>query len=305
MASALGAIPTVSAATITIMDSSSCGSIGGSWSSGTCTLSTSYTLTSGNALEIPSGTTLVIGASGTIVNDGTITVDSGGVLTIQSSNLDYGIQNYGTLNVAGTANLENTAYYSIWNPGTITNTGTINVKTSGSFGTIGIYSIFLSATQAGVITNSGVINVENTGSTYGIYSGIATITNTGIINVENSGELGIYSISSTFTNTAPGRIDVENTGAYGIDNNGPLTNTGTITVGPAPDAILNQATITNECGGVINGPGTIVGGYTQVSGCAPTGVPEFPISGLGPLLLSAMLLPVLVIMSRRFRASSP
>jgi hypothetical protein len=166
---------------------------------------------------------------------------------------------------------------------------------------MGIYSVFLNSTVIGLITNSGIINVENTGSSYGIYSGIAVITNSGTINVENSGELGIYNIAGTITNS--GKIVVENTGPYGIDNNGPMTNTGTITVGPATDAILNQASITNECGGIINGPGTIVGGYTQVTGCAPlTGVPEFPVSGFGPLLLAG-LLPVLLIMTRKSRKS--
>jgi hypothetical protein len=307
MIAALGAIPTASAATTSIVDSTSCSSIGGSWAGSTCTLSTSYTNTAGNTLEVPSGTTLAIGPSGTIVNDGTIQVDSGGIVMITSSSDFYGIENYGLITNAGTMNLANTAYYAIWSAGgSITNTGTIDITTSGAFGTMAIYSIFYNGVTP-TITNSGDIYIQNTGSSYGIYIGFSTLTNTasGKIYITNSGELGIYNVAGTVTDN--GLISAENTGPsnYGIDNNGPMTVAGTLTVGSANDAVLNQASITQECGGVINGPGTINGNpYIPATGCTVVPVPEFPMAGFGPLLL-ALLVPALLVLSRKIRKPQP
>jgi hypothetical protein len=301
MISALGLVPGAAATTTTIMDSASCASIGGTWAGTTCTLATSYTNAAGNTIEIPSGTTLAIGPAGTIINDGSIKVDAGGIVTITSDNDFYGIENTGTITNAGTINLDNTAYYSIWNAGAvITNTGTINIGTSGAFGTTGIYSVFYDGVEP-TITNSGTINVQNTGSTYGIESGIGIFDNTaaGVIAITNSGELGIYSISTTFTDA--GKITVFNTGAYGIDNNGPMTVSGTLTVGPGADAVLNQDTITQECGGIINGPGTIADNpYTPATNCPAPAVPQFPSAGFAPVLLG-LLVPAFVILSRRSR----
>ncbi len=149
---ALGVVPAAHAATTITLNSSTCVSpIGGSWSSGTCTVSggSGYTISTGDTLEVPSGTTLTTTSNGfiSVAGGASLTVDSGGIINIQDNDGD-GISSFGT----------------------ITNHGTINIETSGAV-TTGIANF----TPGGVIYNYGTINIENTGGT-GV-DNFGTITN--------------------------------------------------------------------------------------------------------------------------------
>ncbi|MGA2664240.1 MAG: hypothetical protein ABSF83_04785 [Nitrososphaerales archaeon] len=277
---ALGMVPAVHAATSTV-NSSWCSGAGFSWDSGTstCTLTTGYGITSGNTLEIPSGTTLTVsGVNGaiTIFTGGALTVDSGGVFVIANCCTGGGPPNIGVVN-----------------DGTITNNGLIKVE-------VGTDDTGIDNENA--IVNNGTIDVENAGSfTIGILTGeiaTSTIDNYGTVNLSNPGT---------------GSIDIDNSavGAF-----------------------------TNECGGTITGTSfadALLGGYIQATGCTTTtsisitssksttsftsittttsmttittsttgtvsGVPQFPI--LGPLLLVALALPLVLILSRRSRTPS-
>jgi hypothetical protein len=146
---ALGFIPAAHAATIPLNSSTCVYPIGGSWSSGTCTLSTGYTISTGDTLEVPSGTTLTIISTGflSVAGGAFLTIDSGGIINIQVNDGD-GISSFST----------------------ITNRGTINIETSGA-ATDGIANFI----PGGVIYNYGTINIENTGGT-GV-DNLGTITN--------------------------------------------------------------------------------------------------------------------------------
>jgi fibronectin-binding autotransporter adhesin len=283
-------------ATTTSLDQATCtGAIypdlDASWDipTSTCTLTSSYTILSGDTLEIPSGTTLAISTGGQISIDSgsTLAIDSGGTLTIGVAEGIYFVG--GTITNSGTLTIENfigeLGISQNGSGGTIVNFGTLTIENSEPF-SVGTYHIVITN------TNSGTINIVNTGGT-GIDDEYASITNSGTIDVENSGSgsVGIDNYAS-ITNEP---------GGYIFDH-GSIINQGGATVINNADA-----TIIIECGGTFTQePGSTFtndGTYT-VDSC--NGVPEFPslpgLSALGPLVLIALLLPALLIETRRFRA---
>jgi hypothetical protein len=122
-----------------------------------------------------------------------------------------------------------------------------------------------------------------TGTSSGLWV-YGTVFNYGAIDISTSGlnSYGIY-IYPLGTISNYGTIDVANSGGNGIYNGGTITD-------------VDCGTITFTDGG------TFYGNAVQQSGsCAPTaGVPEFPVLGLGSLLITALLLPALLVIARRF-----
>jgi fibronectin-binding autotransporter adhesin len=266
--SSLSAIPAAYAATDL---GSWCTGSGLSYSSSTCTVS--GTITMSTSVEISTGETLLISGTGSLtINSGvTLTVDSGGTINIQNSAAgSEGIVNIGTITNSGTIKVENsfmppmctygagTCTVGIVNVGTITNSGTVTVENSE----------YIGVENEATITNSGTITVENSGtSTEGIYNNGGTITNSGAITIENSGAAGSIGIQNYATGTIAnsGTITIENyntpsTSTEGIENFATITNSGTITVenGGAftkglynfgGGTITNSGTITSEPSG--------------------------------------------------------
>ncbi|MDE1827425.1 MAG: cadherin-like domain-containing protein, partial [Thaumarchaeota archaeon] len=199
------------------VNASWCSSAGFSWdsSTSTCTLTSDYTVNSGDTLEIPSGTTLVIVHS-----------------TI------HGIFNSGTVSNHGTINLENTGGTGgITNSGgTFNNYGTINVQSTGLFGII---------SEFGPFNNFGLIVVENsgTGST-GIYN-LVPMVNSGLIVVENSGtgNTGVKN-SSTITDLNCGSVSV--TGSGTITGNPDTPSGSGFTLVPGFTCFLTSTHIINS-----------------------------------------------------------
>jgi hypothetical protein len=255
----LGAVPAAHASSVTIDDSTSCGSIGGSWTSGnsTCFI-TSYTVSPGDWLNIASGTTLTV--TSLLSNDG-------------------GIQNYGTVN--GLGRIVNQPALGLWNYG-----GTI--KISNEFD------------NYGTLPNYGIIDVLKTGELENEPGPAGSIVNYGTGTINNYGDFwnggatdnagSIYS-NSTFSDSGV------------LSNGGTITNAGPMSITDS-GSIDNEGTIINTCSGTftITGGGTFTGNPVQQSVCPPAsiGAPEFPVSALGPLLITALLFPALVVMKRRF-----
>lgn len=289
------------------LDSTTCTpSVGATWNSGnsTCTIPHFVDWYIASSLTIPSGTTL----------------DNNGSIHDTDSIFSARIFNYGTITNEAEGFVDNCVpppYYSllsnIYSNGTFTNENTL--RNCGDF------------TNAGTLANSGTILTQGAG--YFLSSG--TLTNSGHINNEG----GYFENSGTFTNEAFGVINewqsysqFDNTGVLtnqgtftndgGFTNRGTFTNYGNMTneylasiTNEFGAAIYNFGTIDNmlgkitsyssdfdnECGGVIIG----YTGYTQLT-CPPVGAPEFP--AVGPLLLTVLVFPVLLIATRRFRKTS-
>jgi hypothetical protein len=285
--SMLGAVP-VAHATTTTLDMTACtATLGGTWSSGTCTLTTTYTILSGDTLEVPAGTTLTISGAGSIVVDsgGSLTVDSGGTVNVANSSISSeSIDNQGTFTNSGTVNVAGSAVAlaGIFNEGfTFTNSGTITINSGGisnaetftNSGTIDIKNAGLIRNDFSLV-NHGTINVENSGAnTFGgifNHGSFSTISNygDGIINIANLGSSskGIYNFQGTITNL--GTINVKNSVGSGIDNFGIITNSGTIDIFGKIDnfgEIDNSGTITIECGGLlVNERGSTYNGFLPV-----------------------------------------
>jgi hypothetical protein len=283
--SAFGGVPAAYAGTtITVNDSGSCLSISGFWSGTTCTLFMSYTIFPGDTLSIPSGTTLVIPVSYEV------TVDSGG--TLQVANTVFNVVSvaiYGTLANSGTITVMNSGLDSIGienHDGKLTNSGIINIENSGT--SIGI-------SNEGSFTNSGTINIKNSGTLYGLDNG-GDFTNSGTITVQNTGSnIGLGNIYGDILNKASSEIDiygsVENYGFGSIDNYGTII----VECGGAFTQVSADGytpTFTPESGST----------FTQDTSCMQhIGVPQFPISALGSVMLIAFLLPALLLISRKFR----
>ncbi len=159
----VSSIPNAYAVTPTVLDSSVCGTIGGSWSSGICTLASHYTINSGDTLEIPFGATLAINSPSapgwTLTNSGTL--------------LNYGIIDIKNKN-GGTGGIENTG------GGTISNYGTIIAESTNH-----AISLF---NQIGTISNYGIIN-DISPSGFESIINAATLNNYGLITVVNTGSL--------------------------------------------------------------------------------------------------------------------
>ncbi|MDA4114991.1 MAG: hypothetical protein OK442_00375 [Thaumarchaeota archaeon] len=274
----LGGIP-FAYATTTGLDQATCTgtsypALGGSWDipTSTCTLSAgTYTISSGDTLEIPSGATLSFSGSGRVTSPigATLEVDSGGAITVEDPGAAPGLS-------------------VIDNEGSFTNSGTITIENS-VMDSQGIANI-------GSFTNSGTITIENSGTDTEGITNVGSFTNSGTITIENSGSgsAGIVNFSAgIITNSGTITVDNSGTGSVGV------ANTGTIT-----DLNCGVVVIIHTVSG---GGGTYTGNPVEQSGsCNTTGVPEFPtVSALSPLLLVGLLLPALLIASRRFRRPLP
>ena len=285
------------------LDSTTCTpSVGATWNSGnsTCTIPGAVDWYIASSLTIPSGTTL----------------DNYGRIHDTDSIYWSRIFNYGTITNEGFVdNCVPPPFYlllsNIYSNGTFTNESTL--KNCGDF------------TNAGTLANSGTILTQGAGD----FLSSGTLTNSGHINNEG----GYFENSGTLTNEAFGVINewlsysqFDNTGVLtnrgtfssysGFTNRGTFTNYGNMTneyltasiTNEFGAAIYNFGTIDapygkitsyagdfdNECGGVIIG----YTGYTQLT-CPPIGAPEF--TAIGPLLLTALVFPALLIVTRRFR----
>ena len=207
---AFGISPATHAASVTISDGTSCSSIGGSWSSGTCSLAGTYTVGATDTLTIPLGTTLDITASGSlginsagdVENSGTI--DNSGSLNINLvSTCTYcsaGIMNnYGTLNNYGTVNDDGEleVYGTFYNYGTTNdnyqitpvmegviyneNGGTLIVN--GAFGGLGGSAVW----NYGTMDNYGTVTVE-----YFVLNNYGTFDNEPGGTIDNYGTINNY-----------------------------------------------------------------------------------------------------------------
>ena len=154
----------------------------------------------------------------------------------------------------------------------------------GTGGTLNVGGV-LNVTQLLVIFGPGVVNVLS-GGVIENYNGIdvyGVLNNHGVINNNTAAiYIGLYG------------------GYTGTLNNYGVINQNSEVGGYAEITITDGGVLNNECGGEINNPspGVIKGTVTEV---ACSGVPEFPASSLGPLLLTGLLFPALLLAARKFR----
>ena len=192
--SSIGAMPAVFASTTIDVNSSGCSAIGGSWNSSTstCTLSSEYTINSGNILSIPKKTTLV---------------------------MSFEIDNYGTMNNLGTFNSSGVFYNYA---GTLVNSGTIN-------NTGILYNGYLTPDSqpygpaiSGSIINSGTINSSGEIDNWG------NITNYHQGRIDSSGTIyNAYYINPPYQPNDLAYATINNFGA--ITNSGYFVNWGNVT----------------------------------------------------------------------------
>ena len=158
--------------------------------------------------------------------------------------------------------------------------------------------VTLFVTTGGTMTIAGIVNVTQLFGTLG--TGVINVDVGGVINNHNG--IDVYGALNNYgtINQYDGAIYIGLYGGYA----GTLNNYGVINQisfeGFAEITITGGGVLNNECGGVINNPspGVIEGTVTQV---ACSGVPEFPVSALGPILLTGLLFPALLVMTRKFR----
>lgn len=234
-----------------------CASIGGAWTSPTCTISegsngiasSDFKITKTNVLDIKGSLTISTGV--TISNAGTITVENvGGVIAEYGSELPAGILIFGTLDNSGSLIIgnvtDNTAGIGVSIsvdladplnpkvvPGVLANSGTMTIQNAGP--NQGINNL-------GVLNNSvsGIITAANSGtSSAGIrndrYGGLlGTITNAGSMTLANTGDGDGRGLSNagSFTNSSTGTFtinpsEVTDVSTFGMRNNGTFTNFGT------------------------------------------------------------------------------
>lgn len=158
--------------------------------------------------------------------------------------------------------------------------------------------VALFVTTGGTLTIAGTVNVTQLFGTLG--TGVIKVDASGVIN--NFNGIDVYGVLDNYgtINQHDGAIYIGLYGGY----TGTLNNYGIINQisveGFAEITITGGGVLNNECGGVINNPspGVIEGTVTQV---ACYGVPEFPVSSLGPLLLTGLLFPALLALTRKLR----
>ena len=73
--SSFGILPAAYSSTSIVLDSAGCASIGGSFSSTTCDITTAVTLSSGTTLIVPSGDTLSVSGSGSLTSTTSLSVE--------------------------------------------------------------------------------------------------------------------------------------------------------------------------------------------------------------------------------------
>jgi hypothetical protein len=250
-----------------------CEAVGGSWSSGTCTIAT---------LEIASGDTLTIAESigvvvtgyltntGTIANNGTVEVADAATFTNNGSVENYSggtIQN--SPGSTGSAIANGVAGHLVNHEGAnLLNGSGCAMCLLHNSGVIDNAGRFESEDMAaGEILNEGTIN---NGGLLRIGSGYNWLTNAsgGVINNELGGSIEIFA-SGTLNS---GLIDNGATFIIGdgidFENGGTITiyNGATFTVGYGVE-LTNDGTIYIECGGIFENNGTLLGNPVEFEVC--------------------------------------
>ena len=294
------------AATVYVLDQTTCTAIGGTWNSATCTISSFITSPSGVTVQIPSG----------------ITVRFTGTITINSADILY---NAGIINNLGTVNNGGQIYNAIpmpfpytfdnknyvwpeFKPGVINNMGTIN-----NGGKIYNYGTSIN-NSGGLIANSGTI--ENLGITTFATVGNKPPTNwieRATINNTKAGTI-LNNIGGNIKNMDGGVIN--NTYGSTINNFAMIDNSGQSNAGsyeysdakcgqycigvilPAvPSIITNSGIFTQFCtatiiGSPVDNAGT---GTTRYIPCA-TPIPEF--GQMAEIILALSIISVMMILRK-------
>jgi len=213
-----------------------CGAIGGTFSSNTCTVATSFTLNSGDFLKIDSGVTLSI--TGSIQNSGNIS--NLGSITYNTITNNNG----GNFNNNGTVTT-NTFFSNFYNNGTVNNNGPSGI---------------IKGTRGSVFYNFNAGTINNSGTMTDVKSDSVTVYNYHIINNNSGGKITNY---FHFVNE-PGATINNNIQAT-INNNfifyqqGTVTNNGTFS---------NHGDVTGYCGATFNNVNIYIGKFPDTpTGC--------------------------------------
>ncbi len=152
-----------------------------------------------------------------------------------------------TIGLGSNLNIDGSAGTAFRNQGEVSNSGSLRIGENANIAGAGIWNEAVFINEAG-----GEILIDKI-STFGIWNFFhinhtATFTNSGKLTMganETIGNSGIYNgRTSTFTNTVSGEISIDQTGPNGINNYGPFTNLGKITI--AANAVTNGNGIQNN-----------------------------------------------------------
>lgn len=220
--------------TVTILDAPSCGSIGGTWTTGTCTVS-GGSIPAGTFVVVPAGITLAFAMTATVTNYGSIT-NQGVVTATLLTSFAEGLSNYGSITNQGLFQVS----------GTNNNDGEVN--NYGELANFGTLSIFVTAFQStgfenfATVTNSGTILVDISEPSPGCNC---------VVGFRNA-PTGLLNNFGTLTNSGPSELYVGYNGGFVTD--GLVNNYGTVTTSGSfrNDGVLTNLGALNNYGGLVN-----------------------------------------------------
>jgi len=217
-----------------------------------------------------SSCTIPMGIAWEVASSTTLTIPAGVSITGPAIGR---INNLGTIDISGAWNVQSSEFDS---------EGTLTIESSGALLTQYELNIFGSLSNSGFLENScGALDNRGT------FSNSGTFINEGSPSGCYPGFRNFGALTNT--GTIDNNYNLENSGT--IENYGTISNTGNVAAG---DSFIN------ECGGQLVGLWTspwLLGSITQVA-CSL--VPEFPVAALGPLIITALLFPALLVMRRSF-----
>jgi hypothetical protein len=267
-----------------------------------CTVTGSVTMSQN--VDVNSGETLVIASTGSLSSGGTwgVYIWSGGTMTVDAG---------------GTVELEQTDYTGMVVAGTMNNYGTITVGMLGdnSFGIV----------VTGTVYNYGTIDIVPnhfypTSQGLQIYWG-ATFINSGTVNVTWDVQLceeHACPLIGQITSPAPSLLIETRTSGGGaisasVTVSGPDAPSSPVTTNSSGDYFFEGGTLNNgatySVSATIDGAplsaSVVLGGNSVVvleptPSSPPIGSPQFE-AFLGPLLVAALLLPVVLVATKRLR----
>ena len=198
----------------------------------------------------------------TLTNAGTITSTSTGILTNKGT---LTIQSSGSLINAGSVTNEDILTIessgSLTNSGSLTSTFTLTIESSGSISNSGILTSSRTFTNSGSLTNAGTF----TQTTNGFLDNYGTLTQTTSGTFSNYGTLAIYTDGASYIDengtlsnygTITNNELFEANGTFNNTASGSFSNTKNIAI-QTTGSIVNDGTITSTAAGNVNNLGSI------------------------------------------------
>jgi len=243
-----GTLEATSGATLTLSSTGTVNNAGGTISANNSILTVNSSVINGGNVTLTGSSTLNLNSS--TIHGGTITNSSTGTIDVASGTVVLG----GTINnsAGGTFEISNNAFLNL-EGGNYAQLGAVQINSSGNFSELVL--------QGNVTLSGGSVTMSNNSNNY-IFGQVATNTLTNNETISGAGQIG----DGRMTLVNNGTINANQSAGITLNDNGGITNTGTLETTSGSTLILQSTAVNNAGGTITANTGTLQVNSSTING---------------------------------------